>query len=145
MSNYGQPKAFLDIFYTGITFWYSYRNDNALIAIGVNNSMTKGLNRQNNSYGKFVTLWGTCSNEAILLGKYGLLGISLSYLAAIFAVASLGASTATLKAIRGMLAFVGIPMADIVAVADAIILYKSDINKLKNTFVEAFNDDDRRP
>ncbi|MEO3687241.1 hypothetical protein ABGW22_13120, partial [Lactococcus lactis] len=76
---------------------------------------------------------------------YGLLGISLSYLAAIFAVASLGASTATLKAIRGMLAFVGIPMADIVAVADAIILYKSDINKLKNTFVEAFNDDDRRP
>ena len=115
MSNYGQPKAFLDIFYTGITFWYSYRNDNALIAIGVNNSMTKGLNRQNNSYGKFVTLWGTCSNEAIFLGKYGLLGISLSYLAAIFAV------------------------------ADAIILYKSDINKLKNTFVEAFNDDDRRP
>ncbi len=145
VSNYGQPKAFLDIFYTGINFWYSYRNDNALIAIGVNNSMTKGLNRQNNSYGKFVTLWGTCSNEAILLGKYGLLGISLSYLAAIFAVASLGASTATLKAIRGMLAFVGIPMADIVAVADAIILYKSDINKLKNTFVEAFNDDDRRP
>jgi hypothetical protein len=145
VSNYGQPKAFLDIFYTGITFWYSYRNDNALIAIGVNNSMTKGLNRQNNSYGKFVTLWGTCSNEAILLGKYGLLGISLSYLAAIFAVASLGASTATLKVIRGMLAFVGIPMAGIAAVADAIILYKSDINKLKNTFVEAFNDDDRRP
>lgn len=145
VSSFGAPKSFLDPFYTGINFWYSYRNDNALIAIGINNSMTKGLNRQNNPYGAFVTLWKKTSSEAISLGKYGLLGISMSYLAAIFAVATLGASTSALKVIQGMLTVVGIPMTGALAVADSIINYKNDINKLKKLFVNALNDGDRVP
>ena len=145
VSSYGAPISYLDMFYSGITFWYSYRNDNAMIAIGLNNSMTKGLNRSNNPFGDYISLWNKVAAEGLVLSKQGFLGISLSYLSAIFAVASLGATTAALKVVRGMLAVVGIKVSDIVSVVDTMSSYKQNINSLKKTFVLAINDSDRRP
>ncbi|HAI27887.1 MAG TPA: hypothetical protein DCM20_10005, partial [Lactococcus lactis] len=145
VSNYGAPISYTDVFYSGTSFWYSYRNDNAMIAIGVNNAMTKGLNRSNNTFGSYVSLWKQVTDEGLVLSKQGFLGISLSYLSAIFAVASLGASTATLKAVRGMLALVGIKVSDIGSVADTIVSYKQDVNNLQKTFVKALSDSDRIP
>lgn len=145
VSNYGQPKSYPDMFYSGNSYWYSYRKDNALIAIGVNNSMTKGLNRSNNSFGKFVSLWSKVTDEGLVLSKEGFLGISFSYLSAIFTVLSLGASTAALKVVRGILAAIGFKVSDIGSVADTIVSYKQDINNLQKMFVKALNDPDRIP
>ncbi|MCI3861487.1 C47 family peptidase [Lactococcus garvieae] len=137
VAQYGSPQSILDVFKTGNSYWYAYRNDNKMIQLGINQAATVEENRSNNGAGRFTNDFKSLSSLQIELVKSGAVGIPLSGITAIAAMVGAGQITkGVIKAVGGVLALFGIK-ASAADFAQNIGKYSRTINSLNQDFYDA--------
>jgi hypothetical protein len=138
VSEFGKQDSFIDIFTSGITYWYARSLDNNRIMLGVNNAATVGENRQNNGAGKFVSAYQQTVIDSETLVKTGITSISAG-LAAVFSLAAAGAESEVAKFIGKFGPVLGINVSILDLIKD-ISTYKKDISNMNIYFIEACNE-----
>lgn len=137
VAQYSSPQSILDVFKTGNSYWYAYRNDNKMIQLGINQAATVEENRSNNGAGRFTNDFKSLSSLQIELVKSGAVGIPLSGITAIAAMVGAGQITkGVIKAVGGVLALFGIK-ASAADFAQNIGKYSRTINSLNQDFYDA--------
>lgn len=140
VAQYGSPVSLLDLYVTGAKYWYANRNDNKMIMIGINNAAVSGINQSNNGVGTFVYHFKLLKSSQEVLDKCWPATLSLAAISAVFAIAGIGGSVASIiTAIGNICAMFGID-ADPISLYNNIKDYKSNVKHLQDDFVSAMNE-----